>query len=367
MQFHYQKTGSIGRITMVNPPTNALIHPLFADKEELRSFFEDRNLKAVILRGGGRHFCSGADPEALAQASSAKRTCRSLWPGQKNCCSIISFAPIPVAAVITGSCLGGGLEIALACHFRFAATTAMFGFPECGHSLMPGMGGTVFPRQTIPRRHLIDLILSGRMIGAEEALQIGLVDFVSPGKKIGEEAVRFLESLTERHSPNVIRAVMRSIHNGRRLPMEEALAEETRLFCELAQDVVGPGIAAEKGHAMNRWNIITSVLVSLDIREVAGDPLLETYFSPEERAELRPRHIRSTAGSLALKRAVLHLLSNGKDGILTEKDIVLSLRPKAGPVLLSLSDRSDVLPGTLFLSISHTKSTAYGLAVLQEN
>lgn len=111
-----------------------------------------------------------------------------------------------------------------------------------------------------------------------------------------------------------------------------------------------------------------SVLVTLDIREVAGDPLLETYFTPEERAQLRPRHIRSTAGSLALKRAVLQLLSNGKDGILVEKDIVLSLRPKAGPVLLSLSDRSgDVLPGTLFLSISHTKSTAYGLAVLQEN
>jgi enoyl-CoA hydratase len=237
MQFRYQKTGPIGRITMVNPPTNALTHPFFADKEELRSFFEDHDLKAVILRGQGRHFCSGADPESFTDSFRDTQNLKDALHSAKELLQLISFAPIPVAAVISGSCLGGGLEIALACHFRFAATTAMFGFPECGHSLMPGMGGTVFPQQMIPRRHLIDLILSGRMIGAEEALQTGLVDFVSPGKKVGEEAARYLESLTGSHPPKVIRAVMRSIHNGRRMPMDEALAEETRLFCELAQDV----------------------------------------------------------------------------------------------------------------------------------
>jgi len=222
---------------MVNPPTNALVHPVFADQEELRSFLDDRELKAVILRGEGRHFCSGADPESFADSFRDAQTLQDALQSAKELLQLISFAPIPVAAVISGSCLGGGLEIALACHFRFAAKTAMFGFPECGHALMPGMGGTLASRQLIPR-HLIDLILSGRIIGAAEALQIGLVDFVSPAKKIEEEAVRFLESLTASHPPKLIRAVMRSIHNGRRMPMEEALAEETRLFCELAQDVV---------------------------------------------------------------------------------------------------------------------------------
>jgi enoyl-CoA hydratase len=237
MRFYYHKTGSTGQITMVNPPTNALVHPVFAEKEELRSFLDDRELKAVILRGEGRHFCSGADPDNFADSFRDAQTLQDALQSAKELLQLISFAPIPVAAVISGSCLGGGLEIALACHFRFAAKTAMFGFPECGHALMPGMGGTLASRQLIPR-HLIDLILSGRMIGAAEALQIGLVDFVSPAKKIEEEAMRFLESLTASHPPKLIRAVMRSIHNGRRMPMEEALAEETRLFCELAQDVV---------------------------------------------------------------------------------------------------------------------------------
>jgi enoyl-CoA hydratase len=238
MRFHYHTTGSIGRITMVNPPTNALVHPVFAEKEELRSFLEDCELKAVILRGEGRHFCSGADPESFAGSFRDAQTLQEALHRAKELLQLISFASIPVAAVISGSCLGGGLEIALACHFRFAAKTAMFGFPECSHALMPGMGGTLISRQLISNRHLINLILSGRMIGAAEALQIGLIDFVSPAKKIEEEAMRFLESLTASHPPKLIRAVMRSIHNGRRMPMEEALAEETRLFCELARDVV---------------------------------------------------------------------------------------------------------------------------------
>jgi enoyl-CoA hydratase len=246
MRFHYTKTGGVGQITMVNPPTNALTDPCFADEVELRTFFEDHNLKAVILRGQGRHFCSGATPEALAEAVCKPEGLPDSLHNAKELLQQISFAPVPVAAVITGSCLGGGLEIALACHFRFAAATAMFGFPECGHALMPGMGGTVFSQQIVSRRHLIDLLLSGRMIGAQEALQMGLVDFVSPAKEIEKEAVRYLEFLTASHPPKLIRSVMRSIHNSRRMPAKEALAEETRLFCELAQDV-----AAEKSRPKN--------------------------------------------------------------------------------------------------------------------
>jgi enoyl-CoA hydratase len=223
---------------MVNPPTNALVGPDFADKEELLAFFEDPELKAVILQGQGRHFCSGADPASFADGLRDNRFLQEALDKAKELLQIISFAPVPVLAVISGSCLGGGLEIALACHFRFAAKTAMFGFPECGHSLMPGIGGTVASKHLMARRHLIDLILSGRMIGAEEALQIGLVDFIGAGKTIEEEALRFLDSLIAGHSPKLIRTVMHSIHNGRRLPMDEALAEETRLFCELAHDLV---------------------------------------------------------------------------------------------------------------------------------
>jgi hypothetical protein len=109
---------------------------------------------------------------------------------------------------------------------------------------------------------------------------------------------------------------------------------------------------------------IKSVLVSIDIEEVRGnlDSLLDACFSTEEQMELGTRHIRSTAGRLALKRAVLHLLSDRKGRIPTEKDIVLGRLPNGRPVLVSMPDP----PKNLFLSISHTRSTAHGLAVFQE-
>jgi phosphopantetheinyl transferase (holo-ACP synthase) len=109
---------------------------------------------------------------------------------------------------------------------------------------------------------------------------------------------------------------------------------------------------------------IRSVLVSIDIEEMQGnrDSLLDACFSAEEQIELSTRHVRSTAGRLALKRAVLQLLSDRKDRVLIEKDIVLSRLPNGRPVLVSMPDP----PGNLFLSISHTRNTAHGLAVLQE-
>jgi hypothetical protein len=113
----------------------------------------------------------------------------------------------------------------------------------------------------------------------------------------------------------------------------------------------------------HRKRLIRSLLVSIDIEEVRQDrdALLEAHFSPEERSELAARHIRSTAGKLALKRAVLSLLPDGPG--LTEKDIIIKRLPNSPPLLVSVLDP----PGNLFLSISHTGNTAHGLAVLQED
>jgi phosphopantetheinyl transferase (holo-ACP synthase) len=112
-----------------------------------------------------------------------------------------------------------------------------------------------------------------------------------------------------------------------------------------------------------RKQLIRSILVSIDIEEVQKDreALVNTHFSPEERVELADRHVRSTAGRLALKRAILGHLTDRPT--LTEKDIVISRLPNNPPLLISVLD----LPGSLFLSISHTRNTALGLAVLQEH
>ncbi len=234
MRFHYKRKGEIGIITMVNPPHGAMISPVFAKLTELEDFLGDDNLKAVAIKGEGRHFCSGADPDGFEELFDDAENLKNCLVKARALLEAIRYAPVPVAAIISGSCLGGGLEIALACHFRFAAKSAMFGFPETGHNLIPGMGGTVFSQHQIGRGKLMELVLSGRMIGAEEALQSGLVDHVCPVKKVEEEAFRFLGSLTSQHSQYLVHTVMQSIHNGCRLATEDALVEETRLFCELA-------------------------------------------------------------------------------------------------------------------------------------
>lgn len=237
MQLHFEITGSIGRIILDNPPYNKLTRPDFTDLDQLTDFLHSPTLKAIIVEGRGRNFSSGADPDSFADLFKNKSELRILFDRAGKILNSISFSPVPTVAVIKGSCLGAGLEIALTCHFRFAAESAMFGFPETSHSLMPGMGGSVLSQKLIGRGDLIDLILSAKMIGAEEAQQLGLVDNVAPAKEIGEKAVQYIESLTD-HPVELIHAVMQSIHNGRRLPEQEALAEEAKLFCKLATEMV---------------------------------------------------------------------------------------------------------------------------------
>ena len=111
----------------------------------------------------------------------------------------------------------------------------MLGFPETGHGLIPGFGASAFAQTVAPRQAVIELILSGRMIRAPEAASLRLVDRAAPTRDLEPQAIAFLESLTEKRSPSLIRAVMTSIHNGRRLPLEQALRRETELFLKVAR------------------------------------------------------------------------------------------------------------------------------------
>lgn len=234
MRIDYTVQGGIGRISLVNPPHNTLTRPDFADPGELRTFLEEPTLRAVIVAGAGRHFSAGADVgELRRQAARPRELARALDRG-KFLLDMISGATVPVLALIRGSCLGAGLEIALACHFRFAAATAMIGFPETEHGLMPGLGGSVFAAE-IPRGALVELILSGRLIGAPEALTLGLVDRVAPAAELEKMAANYLDALTAGRPPRLIRAVMEAVHNGRRLPVGEALRRETELFCRVVR------------------------------------------------------------------------------------------------------------------------------------
>lgn len=236
MKIEYSIDGAIGRITLNNPPANTLDRPVFADPDELTAFLGLPELMAVIVTGAGRHFCGGAGVESLEDSI---RQPDVLWADLdrgKQLLETIAFAPVPVVARIQGQCLGAGLEIALACHFRIASDNAMLGFVECDRGVIPGLGGTAALLGEIPRRAWASLILSSRLIRGDDAVALGLVDRAVPTGRLDDETNSFVDELIADRSPRLIRAVMQAVHNGRRMARAEALNSETALFIDLVQN-----------------------------------------------------------------------------------------------------------------------------------
>jgi enoyl-CoA hydratase/carnithine racemase len=237
MKILYSVENSIGHIVLSNPPYNYLPEPEFENPASLREFISRNELKGVVISGQGKHFCAGASMERLAEMVKNPSVLKQDMEKGKQLLDIIRYATVPVVAAIRGSCLGGGLEIAFACHFRFAAKSAMFGFPESQQLIMPGLGGTIFPQEIVPRRHLINLVVSGKMIGAKEALDIGIIDRCCESRAIEDEAQKFCGQLTDGRPPALVRSILTSIHNARTMPLEEALRRETELFCACAKNI----------------------------------------------------------------------------------------------------------------------------------
>jgi len=242
MELLYSAEDGVGRIELRNPPHNALVSPAFEDEARLSGFLAREDLKAAIVFGRGRHFSTGADLDALAaQISRDPEALGASLAAGKRALDAIRFSTIPVVAAIRGSCLGAGLEIALACHFRIASANALLGFPEAERGLMPGLGGTLLGRSHLPRGAIIDLLLSGRMIRGEEAATLGLVDAAVPTGDVVRRAEELVARLVAGRTRSQIRSVMAAVHNAERLDRDAAIAEETRLFVALAVELAVRG------------------------------------------------------------------------------------------------------------------------------
>lgn len=242
MKINYYTQADIGIIEVDNPPYNLLTSPTFINPDELNKFLNSKQLKGIIIKGKGRNFCAGADQDILAEQIKNPDEFAKLMDAGKNIINIIHSAPLPVVAAVQGSCLGAGLEIALACHFIFASKNAMFGFPETSLSLMPGLGGTVLSSSRLNRNHIIQLILTAEMVNGTEAQKIGLVDKIYAGKDVVNQAIVYLQTLTANRPINLIRTIMESIHNSESMSRDEALKCETENFVKLARQLDSTGI-----------------------------------------------------------------------------------------------------------------------------
>mgnify|MGYP001812231828 FL=1 len=193
---------------------------------------EDEDVRGVILTGAGdKAFVAGADIGELARmnALTGVATSRS---GQAVFRQIERF-PRPVLAAVGGYALGGGCELALACHLRVASENARFGLPEVGLGIIPGYGGTLRLARLIGLGRAVELTLTGAMVKADRAEKLGLVSAVYPREGFLDEAKAFLRRVTC-HGPVAVQKALEAVYHAVDASTEEALAFESSLFGLLA-------------------------------------------------------------------------------------------------------------------------------------
>lgn len=172
MSVHYQRHGDIGVIQIANPPVNALSHAVRSGLvDALKEGVADADAKALVVLADGRTFIAGADIREFGKPPQA--------PLLPDVITHLEACPKPLIAALHGTALGGGLEVALGCHYRIALAGTRVGLPEVKLGLLPGAGGT----QRLPRlvgvERALEMITSGRSVEAEEALEAGIIDAIS--------------------------------------------------------------------------------------------------------------------------------------------------------------------------------------------
>ena len=218
---------TVGLVTLNRPKAlNSLSSELMGElKSALNAFEADAGVGAIVITGSERAFAAGADIKEMAGLS---------YPGTFLDDFIASWGHVaarkkPIVAAVAGFALGGGCELALACDLIIAADTAQFGQPEIRLGIIPGAGGTQRLIRAIGKSKAMDLILTGRMMGAEEAERSGLVARVVPAAELIEAAVRVAGEIA-RHSPIATRLAKEAVNRAYESSLAEGLLYERRAF-----------------------------------------------------------------------------------------------------------------------------------------
>ena len=191
----------------------------------------DRDVFGVIITGAGkRSFIAGADIKEMA-AKNAQEAKDYSKLGHELTLQIENHEK-PILAAVNGYALGGGCEMAMACHFRYASESALFGLPEVSLGLIPGFGGTQRLPRLIGRGRALELMLTGKMINAEEAKRIGLVNEVLPDDKLMDACLTTMQKILS-NGPAALTSVIRAVSDGGGLPLHKALEIEADLFSKI--------------------------------------------------------------------------------------------------------------------------------------
>jgi len=220
--------GAVVTVRLDHPPMNAFDS---AQRDELaghvRRLADAGDVRAVVLYGGERLFAAGADVRALA--AMGPEQVRGWNRALQRTFDEVARLPVPVVAAITGYALGGGLELALAADYRVAADDAVLGQPEVQLGIIPGSGGTQRLTRLVGPSRAKNLLMTGRRVGADEALRIGLVDEVVPTHEVLDTALHYARRLAEGPAA-ALEAIKEAVDHGADMPLSAGLALERSLF-----------------------------------------------------------------------------------------------------------------------------------------
>lgn len=242
-----EREGPLAIITISRPPVNALNHAtvqeLAAALQELKA---DPVARVVIITGAGQHsFVAGADINQFTQLDQTSGT-EVIQYAQSVFTSLETY-PMPVIAAINGVCLGGGNELAMCCDIRIAAESARFGQPEINLGIIPGWGGTQRLARLVGRGRALEVLLTGDMVKASDALRIGLVNRVVPDSELMAQTKNLARKLAMQ-APLAMAAIKRALTGGEDVPLATGLAGELKEFMGILQtEDAGEGIMAFLG------------------------------------------------------------------------------------------------------------------------
>lgn len=225
-----EKSEGIATITINDAPINRMSMAFMDELEELvPTLAEDPEVRALVFTGAGDvNFSVGMDLKQLPKAVQAKGSLDAVFDQRLRVLSAIENMGKPSIAVLFGYCLGGGLELPLACHFRLAAAEGCkIGLPEMDLGSVPAWGGSARLTRCIGRDAALDMILRAKKISGPEALRLGLVNEVWPLEELEERARDIARELAAM-PPIAVAGVLKVAVTAEHMTLEESLAEERR-------------------------------------------------------------------------------------------------------------------------------------------
>ena len=221
-----RRDGSVATVELNDPPHNRLGMALIdALEQAIEEIDEDETIRAVVLRGsGGANFSVGADIREFG-AAAGERGVKHFIDQRLRVIRRIETMTKPVVCAIRGACLGGGLEIALGCHFRIAARGAKIGLPEVELGVVPAWGGTQRLTHAVGRARALEIVLLAKKLTADEAFDAGLLTAVCEPDELGAQASALATELAKK-APLAVEGILDAVIQGGSKPLEEGLAHE---------------------------------------------------------------------------------------------------------------------------------------------